>query len=47
MPYVVIIGDEEMENDTVAIRDRREKEKYNLSRDEFINKIKEENEVRL
>jgi len=36
-----------MENDTVAIRDRREKEKYNLSRDEFINKIKEENEVRL
>jgi threonyl-tRNA synthetase len=47
VPYVVIIGDEEMENDTVAIRDRREKEKYNLSRDEFINKIKEENEVRL
>jgi len=47
VPYVIIVGDEEIENNKVAIRDRRNKEKYDLSRDEFINKIKEENEVRL
>jgi threonyl-tRNA synthetase len=47
VPYVVIIGDEEVNNSKVAIRDRRKKEKYDLSKDEFINKIKEENEVKL
>ena len=47
VPYVVIVGDEEVANQKVAIRDRRQKEKYDLSRDEFINKIKEENEVKL
>ena len=47
VPYVIIIGEEEMKNNSVAIRDRRKKEKYNLSRDEFILKIKEENEVKL
>ena len=47
VPYVIIVGEEEMTNNSVAIRDRRKKEKYNLSRDEFILKIKEENEVKL
>ena len=47
VPYVIIIGEEEMKNNSVAIRDRRKKEKYNLSRDGFILKIKEENEVKL
>jgi len=47
VPYVIIIGDEEVENSKVAIRDRRKKEKYDLFRDEFVSKIKEENEVRL
>jgi threonyl-tRNA synthetase len=47
VPYVIIVGDEEVQNNKVAIRDRRKKEKYDLSNDEFINKIKEENEVRL
>ena len=47
VPYVIIVGDEEVQNNKVAIRDRRKKEKYDLSKDEFINKIKEENEVRL
>ena len=46
VPYVIIIGEEEMKNNSVAIRDRRKKEKYNLSRDGFILKIKEENEKR-
>jgi threonyl-tRNA synthetase len=47
VPYVIIVGDEEVQNSKVAIRDRRRKTKYNLSKDEFIIKIKEENEVRL
>lgn len=36
VPYVVIIGDEEVANKTVAIRDRRTKEQYNLTQDEFM-----------
>ncbi len=36
VPYVVIIGDEEVANSSVAIRDRRRKEQYNLTEDEFM-----------
>ena len=36
VPYVVIVGDEEVENKTVALRNRRTKEQYNLSFDEFM-----------
>ena len=39
VPYVVIVGDEEVENNSVAIRDRRAKEQYNLSFDEFMVKL--------
>jgi len=39
VPYVVIIGDEEIANNSVAVRDRREKEQYNLSFDEFMLKL--------
>lgn len=39
VPYVVIIGDEEVANKTVAIRDRRVKEQYNLTQDEFMVKL--------
>ena len=39
VPYVVIVGDEEVNNNSVAIRDRREKEQYNLSFDEFMLKL--------
>jgi len=39
VPYVVIIGDEEIANKTVAIRDRRAKEQYNLTQDEFMVKL--------
>ena len=35
VPFVVIVGDEESQNRTVAIRDRRKKEQYNLSLAEF------------
>ena len=36
VPYVVIIGDEEVTNKSVAIRDRRKKEQYNLNEDDFM-----------
>ena len=39
VPYVVIVGDEEVANQTVAIRDRRAKEQYNLSKDDFMVKL--------
>ena len=39
VPYVVIVGDEEVKNNSVAIRDRRTKEQYNLSFDEFMVKL--------
>jgi len=36
VPYVVIVGDEEVNNNTVAIRNRRTREQYNLTQDEFM-----------
>ncbi|MDD5406372.1 MAG: threonine--tRNA ligase [Sulfurovaceae bacterium] len=36
VPYVVIIGDEEVANKSVAIRDRRAKTQYNLTQEEFM-----------
>ncbi|HHD72638.1 MAG TPA: threonine--tRNA ligase [Epsilonproteobacteria bacterium] len=39
VPYVAILGDAEVENKTVAIRDRRAKEQYNLTQDEFMVKL--------
>jgi threonyl-tRNA synthetase len=39
VPMLVIIGDEEVEGKTVAIRDRRTREQYNLSQEEFLKLI--------
>ncbi|HHB94666.1 MAG TPA: threonine--tRNA ligase [Campylobacterales bacterium] len=36
VPFVVIVGDEEVEKNSVAIRDRRKKEQYNLSFEYFM-----------
>jgi threonyl-tRNA synthetase len=36
---IVVIGDEEIQNKTVAIRDRRTREQYNLSEEEFLQLI--------
>ena len=36
VPYVVIVGDEEVRNNTVAVRNRRTREQYNLTQDEFM-----------
>ena len=45
--YVVIIGDEEVENDLVAIRDRRKREQYKMKKGEFVEMIKKLSEVKL
>ena len=42
VPYVVIVGDEEVQNNSVAIRDRRKKSQYNLTKDEFMLQLSEE-----
>ena len=41
VPLVAIIGDSEVENKTVALRDRRKKQKYDLSEREFLHTLKE------
>jgi len=39
VPMIVVIGDEEIANKTVAIRDRRTREQYNMSEEEFLQLI--------
>ncbi len=45
--YVVIIGDEEVENESVAIRDRKKREQYKMTKGEFLEMIKNLSEVTL
>ena len=42
VPYVAIIGDEEVANKSVAIRNRRSREQYNLTQDEFMVELRQE-----
>jgi threonyl-tRNA synthetase len=39
VPMIIVIGDEEIQNKTVAVRDRRTREQYNLSEEEFLKLI--------
>ncbi len=41
VPYVAIVGDEEVKNQTLAIRDRRRKEKFDIGKEAFLQKMKE------
>ncbi len=44
VPMIVVVGDEEVANKTVALRDRRKREQSNMTKDEFIamlNNIKD------
>ena len=41
-PMIIVIGDEEVKNGLVALRDRRTNTKSNISKEIFINMIKEE-----
>ena len=38
-PMLIILGDEEVNNNTIAVRDRRERKQYNLSKEEFLNLV--------
>lgn len=39
VPMIIVLGDEEVENKTVAIRDRRTREQSNLGLNDFLNMI--------
>ena len=43
VPMIVVLGDEEVENKTVALRDRRKREQSNMSKDEFIKMLNDIN----
>jgi threonyl-tRNA synthetase len=41
VPMIIVLGDEEVSNRTIAVRDRRTREQYSLSESEFLAKILE------
>ena len=41
VPMIVVIGDEEVANKSVALRNRRTREQSNMSKDEFISMLNE------
>lgn len=41
VPMIVVIGDEEVSNQTIALRNRRTREQSNMSKDEFITMLNE------
>ncbi len=46
VPMIIVLGDDEVENRTIAVRDRRSREQYNLSEAEFLTMIQQKiNEV--
>lgn len=42
VPYVIVLGDEEVEQKSVAIRNRRTREQYNLTQDEFMVELRQQ-----
>ncbi|MDD2828725.1 MAG: threonine--tRNA ligase [Sulfuricurvum sp.] len=46
VPMIIVLGDEEVGSKSVAVRDRRSREQYNLSEEQFLTLIKQKiNEV--
>ncbi|ADR32775.1 Ser-tRNA(Thr) hydrolase; threonyl-tRNA synthetase [Sulfuricurvum kujiense DSM 16994] len=46
VPMIIVLGDEEVANKSIAVRDRRSREQYNLSEEDFISLVKQKiNEV--
>ena len=46
VPMIIVLGDDEVENKTIAVRDRRAREQYNLGEAEFLAMIQQKiNEV--
>ena len=42
VPYMLIIGDKEVENNTVSVRNRKDGDLGQINKEEFINKILKE-----
>jgi threonyl-tRNA synthetase len=42
IPYMLVVGDKEIENNEVAVRDRKEGDRGSMSLDEFISNIQKE-----
>ncbi|MBU1657742.1 threonine--tRNA ligase [bacterium] len=40
VPMIIVLGDEEVSGRTIAVRDRRTREQYNLSEEDFLTLIK-------
>jgi threonyl-tRNA synthetase len=46
VPMIIVLGDEEVNNKSIAVRDRRLREQYNLSEEDFLAMVKQKiNEV--
>lgn len=46
VPMIIVLGDEEVNNKSIAVRDRRSREQYNLSEENFLALVKQKiNEV--
>ena len=45
VPYMLVIGDNEVENETVNVRIRGEKEQLSMSKDEFVQKVVSESKA--
>jgi len=46
VPMIIVLGDEEVTNKSIAVRDRRSREQYNLSEEDFLATVKQKiNEV--
>jgi threonyl-tRNA synthetase len=46
VPMIIVLGDEEVTNKSIAVRDRRKREQYNLSEEDFLSLVKQKiNEV--
>lgn len=47
IPYIIVIGDKEEENKTLAVRSRGEKPKFGVKFDSFVKELKEKIEKRI
>ncbi len=47
IPYIVVIGEKELENWTLSVREYKSKAQYELSVDDFISNLKEEIEKKI
>jgi len=46
VPYMLVVGDKEMQSDKLAVRDRGEKTTREISKKEFIEEVKEKTKLR-